>query len=488
MIFDIHRQRLISLVHELRNLPTESEWVEFKVNNRNPQEIGEYISALSNAAALVGKARAYLVWGVQDASHEIVGTTFVPSTTKKGNEELESWLLRLLEPKINFQFFEFSIGEHSIVLLEIASATRHPVRFSGQSYIRIGSNKKNLKAFPEKERSLWRILDQTPFENNIATAQVGDEQVVHLLDYPAYFDLMDLPLPQNRSGILEALATEDLIRRNDYGSWHITNIGAILFAKKLTQFPSLRRKVVRVIQYRGSDRIETIREQEGARGYAGGFEGLILYINGLLPSSEVTEQAFRKTVPMYPELAIRELVANTLIHQDFSITGAGPMIELFEDRIEITNPGKPLVETDRFLNSPPKSRNEAIASLMRRMGICEERGTGVDKVVSQTEFFQLPAPLFEVDGDNTRAVLLAPRPLTKMDKQDRIRACYLHSCLRHAKRDFMTNATIRKRFGIEDKNRAAASRLIKEAVEADVIKPYDSSAAPKLMKYVPFWA
>lgn len=484
MIFDIHRQRLVSLVHELRNLPTESEWVEFKVNNCNPQEIGEYISALSNAAALVGKARAYLVWGVQDSSHDIVGTTFAPSTAKKGNEELESWLLRLLEPKINFQFFEFNIGEHPVVLLEIASATRHPVRFSGQSYIRIGSAKKNLKTFPEKERSLWRILDQTPFESDIAIAQIGDEQVVHLLDYSAYFDLMDLPLPQDRSGILEALAADDLIRRNDYGNWNITNIGAILFAKKLAQFPSLGRKAVRVIQYRGNSRIETIREQEGARGYASGFEGLILYINGLLPSSEVIEQVFRRTVPMYPDIAVRELVANMLIHQDFSITGTGPMVEIFEDRMEITNPGKPLVDTERFLDSPPKSRNEAIASLMRRMGICEERGTGIDKVVFQTEFFQLPAPLFEVVEDNTRVVLLAPRSLTKLDKQDRIRACYLHSCLRYANRDFMTNATIRKRFGIEDKNRATASRLIKEAVEAEAIRPYDASAAPKLMKYV----
>lgn len=126
-----------------------------------------------------------------------------------------------------------------------------------------------------------------------------------------------------------------------------------------------------------------------------------------VPSNEVIEKALRKTVPMYPELAVRELVVNALIHQDFFVTGASPMVEIFADRIEITNPGQPLVATDRFLDTPPRSRNEGLASLMRRMGVCEERGSGVDKVVFQTEVFQLPAPLFEVTGESTRAVLFA---------------------------------------------------------------------------------
>ena len=137
---------------------------------------------------------------------------------------------------------------------------------------------------------------------------------------------------------------------------------------------------------------------------------LMPHINSQLPSNEVIEQALRRTVPMYPELAVLELVANALIHQDFSIGGTGPMVEIFEDRMEVTNPGSPLVDTDRFLDSPPKSRNKTLAALMRRMGICEERGSGVDKVVSQTEFYQLPAPIFEVSGDNTRAILLPPPP------------------------------------------------------------------------------
>jgi ATP-dependent DNA helicase RecG len=472
----------------VRELPGEVEWVEFKVNKAVPQEIGEYISALSNAAALAGKAFGYVVWGVEDGGQDIVGSSFAPTATKVGNEELESWLLRLLTPKIHFGFFEVEIDGKHIVVLEIRRAYRQPVQFQGQEFIRVGSYKKKLKEFPEKERALWRIFDRVPFEDGIARERASDSALLALLDYPSYFDLTGRPLPEGRDGILAALFDDRLIRRCDAGGWDITNLGAILFAKRLDDFASLGRKAMRVIVYRGNSRIETTKEQVGVKGYANGFEGLITYVNGLIPSNEVIGQALRKTVPMYPEKAVRELVANALIHQDLSVTGAGPMVEIFADRMEVTNPGRPLVAAERFVDSPPKSRNEAMASFMRRVGICEERGSGIDKVVFQTEYFQLPAPLFEVPNESTRAVLFAHRPLKKMDKSDRVRACYLHACLKYVNREFLTNTSLRERFGLEQSNSATASRLIKEAVEAGQIAPVDEGAAKKLMKYVPWWA
>jgi predicted HTH transcriptional regulator len=245
---------------------------------------------------------------------------------------------------------------------------------------------------------------------------------------------------------------------------------------------------VRVVHYKGRGRIETLREQVGTRGYAAGFEGLLDFIMTLVPSNEIIGQALRKSVPMFPELAVRELVANALIHQDFFVTGAGPMGEIFDDRIEITNPGEPLVDVSRFVDTPPKSRNETLASLMRRFRICEERGSGVDKVISQVELFQLPAPLFEVPAGFTRVVLFAHRPLSAMDRQDRIRACYLHACLKWVMREYLTNASLRDRFGIEERNKAMVSRYIRETVEAGMIKPYDEKASRKMMKYVPYWA
>ena len=476
------------LVRELCKLPHETEWVEFKGNNQDPHLIGEYISALSNAAALNGKAFAYMVWGVEDGSHVFTGTSFSPASARKGNEPIETWLLRLLSPKIHFGFFELILDGHSVVLLEIGRAFRHPVRFQNEAFIRVGQVKKPLKDAPERERELWRILDRTLFEDLPAVEHISSDEVLRMLDYTVYFDLLELPLPANREGILTALKNDNLIRSCEAGGWDITNLGAILFAKKLGDFPQLKRKAIRVIQYRGGGRTDTLREQEISKGYASGFEGLITYIHGLLPVNEVIEKALRKTVAVFPELAVRELVANALIHQAFFVTGAGPMVEIFDDRIEITNPGEPLVDTQRFVDTPPKSRNETLASMMRRFRICEERGSGIDKVIAQIEIYQLPAPLFEVPEGFTRVVLFAHKPLIAMDKAERVRACYLHACLKYVSREFLTNASLRERFGVEEKNKAAVSRYIREAVDAGVIKPFDEDAARKLMKYVPFWA
>jgi ATP-dependent DNA helicase RecG len=490
MPVELSLEYLRSLLRELSHLPAETEWVEFK-QNADMLIIGEYISALANSAALLGKQNAYLVYGVDNATHQVTGTTFKPSIERYKQQELESWLLQKLSPKIHFRFYEFTAGENDdlpVVILEIQPATHNPVQFDGVEYIRIGSYKKKLKEFPEKERALWRMFDKTPFEQQYAATNVSADEVLKLLEYPAYFDLTGLPLPDNRAGILSALTAERFIKQAQGGFWHITNLGAILFAKKLHNFEHLVRKAVRLVQYKENSRVETVRELEGSKGYAVGFEGLIDYLKTLLPSNEEIGRVFRKEVPMYPELAIRELVANAIIHQDFSISGTGPMIEVFDSRMEITNPGVPLVAVDRFLDSPPQSRNEALASFMRRIKICEERGSGIDKVVSQTELYQLPAPVFEVTDKHTRSILFSYKTFAEMNKEERIHACYLHCCLRYVNREPMNNSSVRERFGIEQKNQAQASRIIRDTVDAKLLKPYDSEAGTKAMRYIPWWA
>jgi ATP-dependent DNA helicase RecG len=193
-----------------------------------------------------------------------------------------------------------------------------------------------------------------------------------LLDYPAYFDLAKKPLPDKRDGILNGLAAAGLIQTCQAGGWNITNLGAVLFARRLSDFRSVRRKAIRVILYEGPSRVKTIREIDGSKGYAAGFDGLIGYINGMLPSNEIIGKALRREVPVYPELAVRELVAKALIHQDFFISGASPMVELFSDRMEVSNPGVPLIETDRFLDTPPKfyKKESQQETLRPRLNFC----------------------------------------------------------------------------------------------------------------------
>jgi len=476
------------LVRELCKLPDETSWLEFKHNNAEPKTIGEYLSALSNAAALDGRANAYMIWGVKDDNHAIIGTSFDPRKIKIGNEELENWLLRLLSPRLHFRFISSTINNLPIIILEIPAANGKPTQFENKEWTRIGSYKKPLKDYPELERQLWRYFDNTPFELQIATGNLSGVEALALLDYPAYFDLFELPLPADRDALLDRMKSDRLLVLDQSKNWGITNLGALLFAKDLRRFRSLARKTIRVVVYEGTGRTLTLREHEGCKGYASGFTELIERIHTLVPRNETIGQALRHENSTYPSLAIRELVANALIHQDLSITGTSPMIEIFLDRLEITNPGTPLVLTDRFLDSPPRSRNEQLASFMRRLGICEERGSGVDKVVAQTETYQLPAPIFETPEGFTRVVLFAHKDWKNMDSRDRTRACYLHACLRYVQREPMTNASLRERFGILPENSSMVTRVLKESLADGLIKPFDNDQGRKHAKYLPFWA
>nr|WP_305069925.1 ATP-binding protein [Flavobacterium covae] len=254
-----------------------------------------------------------------------------------------------------------------------------------------------------------------PFELEIAKDKLSADDVIKLLSTETYFDLIGIPYPTSRSGVIDKLIKEKLIVKSN--GYAITNLGAILFAKNLPDFDSVQRKSVRVIVYKGKNKVETIREQIGVKGYALGFIGLMDWINSQLPANEEIGKALRSDTRMYPEIAIRELVANALIHQDLLVKGF-PMIEIFSDRIEISNPGIPLITPDRFIDSYI-SRNENFADLMRRMGFCEEKGSGMDKVIFNNELYQLPPINVIVDENRTRITLYSYKTLNDLDKKEK---------------------------------------------------------------------
>lgn len=360
--------------------------------------------------------------------------------------------------------------------------------FREVEYLRVGSYKKRLSDHPEKERKLWRRLEYSRFETHLAKRSLSDDDVLALVDYPSVFDLLGQPLPDNKSGIIDRLCLEKVVERESI-KFAITNLGALLFARRLSDFRYLSRKASRVVEYAGDDRVKRVREHLTDRGYASGFTSLVELINERLPMNEVMGKAIRKDVKMYPELAVRELLANTLVHQDLSATGQGPMVEIFANRIEFTNPGKPLIDPLRFLDAPPRSRNELLAAFMRRLGMCEEVGSGIDKVVHQVELFQLPAPEFRVRAGHTKVTLFGHRKLSEMSAEDKVRACYLHACLEFVSGRKMTNSSLRRRFGIEERNYSTASRIIADTIEEELVRQFDPrSASKKFAKYVPFWA
>lgn len=481
-------ENLDKLVRQLCTYPDEMPWLEFKHNNYEPEMIGEDISALANGATLDEKGCAYFIWGVSDGTHEIVGTDYNLQNLKKGNEELENWLRRMLSKNADFEYHTVEMGNVTVGVMIIQCAISQPVTFQKVEYVRVGSYTKRLLEYPALQSKLWGRLHNRNFEEQPAAQDLDLPTALRMLDYTVYFDFIDIPQPTSADNIAHYLLEEKILTQQDNGLYGITNMGAILFAKRLADFPKLSRKAIRVVQFDGNNRLNMLKEDIGGKGYAVGFEGLIKYIEALIPTQEIITGALREKQSAYPMLAIREAVANALIHQDFSVSGTGPTVELFNNRLEITNSGVPLVDIRRIVDNPPKSRNERLASLMRRLRMCEELGTGWDKIVISCEVQQLPTPRIELYEESTRVTIFSEIPFARMPLENKLWACYMHACILHVQGEQLTNTSLRNRFGVPQSSAGSISRLIKEAVEENFIKPLDPTTSNKYMKYIPFWA
>jgi ATP-dependent DNA helicase RecG len=455
--------------------PHEDEHLEFK----EAKASFAADKALQYFAALANEGGGRLVLGVSDKSPR----TVVGSTAFQDLQTIRTTALNKLHIRIDVE--EFAHADGRVVVFHVPPrGLGAPVAVDGAYYMRSGEQ---LVAMSSDR--LRQIFDEGKPDWAMRAARVGcsPDDVVALLDTQSYFDMQELPYPTTREGVIERLESEKLIA-HEGGAWDITNLGAILFAKRLDQFDGLARKAARVIVYDGAGKLQTKLDQPGIKGYAVGFAGLLEFINGQVPANEVIGQALRREVKMFPEIALRELVANALIHQDFSEHGASVMIELYSDRIEISNPGRPEVPTERFIDGY-RSRNERVADLMRRLRICEEKGSGIDKVINAVEVFQLPAPDFRVSDHRTSAIMFAHKAFEKMDGDERVRAAYQHCCLRYVTNQRMTNQSLRDRFKLPEAKSETISRVIRDAVDAGRVKPEDAtSKSKKFARYVPFWA
>jgi predicted HTH transcriptional regulator len=480
-------QELQNLLSYLISLPKENEWVEFKVDNEDPMMIGERLSALANSACLVSEPFGYLVYGVVDVTHEVVGTPFRAKMAKKGNEDLEMWLLNRLNPRIDMQVYEFDYetGKH-ISLFKIPAAFDRPVKFMNVAYVRINSCTRKLFDFPEKEAKIWRNVPKTKFEEVISMRGLSGEEVFSYLSSQDLFDLLGIPYPSTREAMLEKFASEKMIVHNGAG-WDITNMGAILFAKDLSRFGSLKRKMIRIITYKGTNRMNTLKDEFFEKGYALSFEEAIKWIDSQTPTPERIGPARRSTERAYPEKSIREIFGNIVVHQCFEEEGF-PTVEIFENRIEFSNPGTPLISVDRFIDEY-KSRNDVLTDVMRRMGFCEEKGSGMDKAVMSNESFLLPAIGIRVQENRTVVILYARKTWAETNRQERLQACYQHACVKYVSHEAMTNQTLRERFNIEEQNASMVSRVIRDAIVEGLVKEEDpDNASRKYKRYIPYWA
>lgn len=480
----------VELVKQLIGHVSETQTIEFKDSNARFEMIGRDIAALANSAIVEGQDYAYMVWGVEDSTHAIIGTSFDPLTAKRGNQELEIWLRVKLSSNAEFRFLSVDVDGKHVVVLRIWPAVGYPVSFDNVEYIRSGTSTQPLQKNSQREQRLWDLTRSGAFEDQIALRWLSRDEVLHKIDWARYFTQTGIPVPEGGSSILHYLVTDNIVKTLDSGQYAVTNLGALLFAANMDDFETVSRKAIRIIRYSGKDRIAATRSKIFLRGYAD-IDGVMDYIQALLPEQEVIDKGLRVTMNGYPELAIRELVGNMLIHQDLTIRGGGPLVEVFDDRVEFSNPGASLIQVPRLVNDPPQSRNPRLAKLARSLHICEEAGSGWDKIIRSCELMQLPAPEIQEsrgDAPSMRVRLMQRRPYRDLTVDERLQACYWHACLQYANGNALTNASLRERFGLSTSSSSQISRLIADAISDRLIRPVDADAANKKMRYIPAWA
>lgn len=477
----------IKLLEHLAALPKEVEWVEFKESNDNEESIGKYVSALANSAMLAGEEHGYLVFGVSDGDHALNGTKARLDAKMVGNDTFAFWLANRLDPKINVEICAFDHEGLHFEILVIEPGFQQPVRFNGQAYIRVDTSLQPLNKYPQRESSIWATASRFTFEDGIARANMNVDDLLGSIDHKSFLDRLNLK-PSSHTRTIEILEQEQLIRDNRQGGYDATNLLALSAALNLAEWPSVKNKAPRVVTYKHSSKLNADGDVTGELGYAISFPKLLAYVMERISNREEMLHGVRRKLYAIPELAVRELLANALIHQDLLVANDGPTIDIFPDRIRITNPGKPLIDTDRFIDSPPKSRNRKLGDLLRRMGLCEERGSGVDRALAAIEESSLPAPLFQVIEGSTVVTIYGPKPFADLSKEDRVRACYQHACIEFEAGRNMSNSSLRRRFGLTDRQYPQVSVVIKEALELQRIRPLDDNQANRNARYVPYWA
>ena len=476
------KERAIKCLKDsLYPVPTERNEIDWKSGlSPKTDRLAQHLCAFSNL-----ESGGFLVYGVNDDA-----TLF--SVTKKQSDEIIRKLGNIarhnLIPPISLEHTTLDFNGNSLLFIHIPANTEKPVYMRDgtiyDSYRR--SAGQTVKMSRQEVKQLIAETQGLLFHEQTALTNVTADEVLNLLDYNRYFRLSNRTLPETKTAILETLADEKFIVRQGK-NWDIANLGALLFAYDLAKFKELEFKTLRIILYKGKNRLEAYPELNFKEGYACGFEHFIQFVMERT-SVEVIEKALRETKEAYPERAVREILANALIHQNLWQSGMYVMVEIFSDRIEMTNPGAPLVDVNRFIDAPPTSRNEKIALLMRRFEICEQRGSGIDRAIKAIEDAYLPAPEF-IKGDNYTKVFIYPKKtFAQMSKEDRIRACYQHCCLKYMEKEPMSNQSFRERMKIEEENTAMASRIIKDTVNSRFIKDFNpESTSKKHAKYIPYW-
>jgi len=385
---------LIEMLEQLIMLPTETEWVEFKIDNFNPQDMGEYISALSNSACLLNKPKGYLVFGVENQTHRIVGTKFKPKQEKKGNQEIENWIATQLEPRIDFVIHEISYKDRPVVLFEIDAANNKPVKFRGVDYVRVGSYKKKLADHPEKERKIWK-------KGYDWSAQVCQNANINDLDSEATIKARSEFKQKNPKLTSEVDDWDDIHFLNKAKitiDGKITNAAIVLLGKLESEHfisPSIA-KLCWIL--RDADNTEKDYEHFGPP-FILNVENIYAKIRNLNYRYLPDRTLFPIEITQYDSWVIREALHNCIAHQDYELKGRINIIEMPEELI-FSNKGDFIpgsVETVIQQDSPSEVyRNPFLAQAMVNLNMIDTIGSGIKRMFQLQRKRSFPLPDYDL--------------------------------------------------------------------------------------------
>jgi len=356
--------KLIAVVKDLISHKHEEEWFEFKVNWFEPHELGEYISALSNVATLQGRDCGYFVWGVENNTHKVVGTTFDVHQDVK-HEPLKHYLARQLTPDIGFSFDEIQYEGKRLVVLTIPASTKMPTVFDGKRYIRIGSSKENLMKYPEYESQLFYTLrNGMPTVSN--TESEYQEMTFNKLFL--YFETKGVTLNRRtfkknlglltvdgKFNLLAQLLSDDCHLPIRFAVFAGNNKASTMYSVKEFGYTCILYSLDQVLDY-----------------------GKLLNIP---QADERDRQTVRKEVPLFSAAAFEEAVINAFVHNRW-LDGNAPMFTAYQDRIEILSRGNlpPKQTIDGFFAGESIPVNQALSDVFIKLHITEHTGRGVPRI------------------------------------------------------------------------------------------------------------
>lgn len=477
---DWKERAILILKDSLYPVPTELNELDWKSGlSEKTDRLAQHISAFANL-----KGGGILVFGVHND-----GTCFniTKEEVDKTVQTLGNIALNNLVYPIKIDHSVMTFEGYSLLFVYIPEQNDKPVYLRGKdifsAYHR--SAGQTVKMSRNQVKAMIAASQGITFEKQTALGNLTTKDVLEVLNYQSLYQILDKNIPNSSDNIINKLHDYHLCEQEGE-KWNITNLGAILFANRLSDFPNMKGREVIVRKYTGANNRQQEFEQHGSYGYAVGFEGLVDFI--MSNTSKEVIDVKRIAEPTYPRVAIREFVANALVHQDFGITGMPVTIEIFTNRLAITNAGAPLNDINRLIDLPPQSRNEQLAQMMFQLGICERRGSGIDRAIEAVEKMFLPAVKFTKSEQHTKVFMFPQKGLKDMTKQEKISACYQHACLMYEDGEAVNNQSVRERFELNKNDSSIASRIISDTVEAGFIKPADNeTTSKKYMTYIPFY-